>query len=293
MTSPEDLPPGTVLETDEEIRLVQSAIRSQKADTSRGPHLSKNTEKTHSNEADGEVPYRPTSRPPQVFLILYDDGQRTGELVRIRHDRFVIGRSEGDLRLPDDDQISGRHVAISRQAIGGKFRWVISDLQSRNGLFARVGKAPLNHGAEVIIGRGKFRLESLNRGPSETADYGADSFSQAQSTRVIGDDSQIDRDVFSEILSSGLGARYVLNRNQYWIGSSRECEICRSDDPFVKSKHALLQKSAKGTWVITNQQTINGIWLRLPHISVDLGCSCEFQIGEQRFRFVFGTIPSN
>ena len=136
-TNPHAMPPGTELESNEEIERVRAELRQRET-------------QSKSPAARQEQPFRPTVRPAAAILIMCDDGENTGEVFRLRSDRFIIGRTEGDLQLPDDEQISSRHVALTRQVISGTTRWVVTDLQSRNGLFVRVGKAPLPHLAEVL-----------------------------------------------------------------------------------------------------------------------------------------------
>lgn len=161
----DELPPGTVLESDDDIRRIQEEIRNQTA--------SKAIPKQEGlKEETNEQPFRPTVRPASANLTVYDDGSSTGELFRLRHDRFIIGRTEGDLQFPDDEQISKRHIALSRQLVSGEFRWVITDLQSRNGLFVRVNKAPLNHLSEVLIGSGRYRLEIVQQAVADTTGFG-------------------------------------------------------------------------------------------------------------------------
>ena len=41
------------------------------------------------------------------------------EWLRLRGDRVVIGRSEGDVLIPHDAMISGRHAELSRRVEGG------------------------------------------------------------------------------------------------------------------------------------------------------------------------------
>ncbi len=56
--------------------------------------------------------FRPSLRPPMAILCAYDDGQDTGETVRIRVPSFVIGRTAGDLVIPHDGGMSSRHAEI-------------------------------------------------------------------------------------------------------------------------------------------------------------------------------------
>ena len=99
---------GTVFETDDDI---QQAVRSN-AEVQLVP---KSTQPAVKPTTTNVRPYRPTQRPPLALLIALDDGKGDGEVVRLRTDRFVIGRTEGDLLIPHDQQISGRHVEITRQ----------------------------------------------------------------------------------------------------------------------------------------------------------------------------------
>jgi len=73
-----------------------------------------------------------------AMLTVCDDGKLDGEVIRIRDQRFVIGLSEGDLKIPFDGRISARHVEITLQTVGGLHRWVVTDLQSTHGTFVRL-----------------------------------------------------------------------------------------------------------------------------------------------------------
>lgn len=72
-------------------------------------------------------------RTPTVVETHFDDGRRDGEVIRIRRDVTIIGRAQGDILIPHDEQISGRHAEIRRSEIDGEFQFTISDLSSTNG----------------------------------------------------------------------------------------------------------------------------------------------------------------
>jgi pSer/pThr/pTyr-binding forkhead associated (FHA) protein len=272
------LPAGTELESNEEIDRVREELRGRNA----GDGITK-----PAAIPRGEQPYRPTMRPPSAMLIMCDDGETSGEVFRLRSDRFIIGRAEGDLQLPDDEQISTRHVALTRQTVSGQTRWVVTDLQSRNGMFVRVGKAPLTHLSEFLVGGGRYRLDIVQSDVAETAAFG-DWTLRAPATRGFDNNFAIGSELLTELVAGGIGTRMVLTRDHYWIGSDSECAVCRPSDPFVSGKHASLTRSPRGTWVIQNNSSINGVWLRMPQVVLEPGRKCEFQIGEQRFRLRYG-----
>lgn len=274
------MPPGTELETNEEIERVREELRSR-SKRRESPDPS-------ADSAQTVLPYKPTVRPPAAILIVCDDGENTGEVIRLRTDPFIIGRTEGDFRIPDDEQISSRHVALTRQTVSGQMRWVVTDLQSRNGLFVRVGKSPVTHQSEFLVGSGRYQLEIMQQSAPETAAFVDVNHRVAPSTRAFANHKKLGGTMLTEILANGTGTRIELDRDQFWIGSSRECEVCRANDPFTSERHASLSRSPKGTWVLQNNNSLNGIWVRMTQIVLEPGKKCEFQIGEQRFRLRYG-----
>jgi len=68
-----------------------------------------------------------------------------------------IGRSEGDVVIPDDPFLSGRHLRFVR-------RWgqvMVEDLGSTNGVFLSVSdEIELREGDEIRIGGQLFRFET-------------------------------------------------------------------------------------------------------------------------------------
>ncbi len=81
-----------------------------------------------------------------------------GTLERIPFQSEVsIGRTEGDLVVPDDPFLSGRHLRLVR-------RWgqvVVEDMGSTNGVFLSIsGEVELREGDEIRIGDQLFRFET-------------------------------------------------------------------------------------------------------------------------------------
>jgi pSer/pThr/pTyr-binding forkhead associated (FHA) protein len=231
-------------------------------------------------------PYRPTQRPPIALLIILDDGKGEGEIVRLRGDRFVIGRTEGDLLIPHDPQISGRHIEITRQRSGEKYRWVVTDLQSTNGLFIRVSRTVLADKAEILVGMGRYRFETPGSNFPETADSLSPD-SPPAATRPVGiDAASLMHPALVELVGGRMLSRLPLATSEYWIGSDPTCAICRGSDPYIEPRHIRLYRETNGAWYAQNNKTSNGLWIKVPQISVT--DSCSFQIGEQRFRLNTG-----
>ena len=269
---------GTLIETDEDIR--QALMANRNGQMGR-PTASPAPDPVVGRPAS---PFRPTARPPVPVLTVCDDGKQDGETIRLRDRRFVIGRNEGDFRLPLDGRVSGKHVEIAYQQVGGLHRWVVTDLQSTHGMFVRVSKTPLVDGAEFLVGGGRYRFdghrdEAGGHGATiEHAPGGADT----ASTQVWADGPSVPRPpALTELLGREIGNRVLLVKPEYWIGSDPSCAICRADDPYCDARHARLSRGPKG-WRLEHDRSVNGLWLRMAQIAVD--SAVHFQVGEQQFR---------
>ncbi|HVA51054.1 MAG TPA: FHA domain-containing protein [Pirellulales bacterium] len=238
-----------------------------------------------ATENDGSQPFRPTLRPPMLVLCVVDQGRDGGEFRRIRGDRAVIGRAEGDLVISHDPGISGQHAELVRLESGGRLRWWLQDLQSRNGTFARCNEAPLEHEQEFMVGMRRFRFEMAGAAPAEPAEPAtppgpARITTQGWQTVTPADLSRLAPSLV-ELTPTGTGTRTPLAAAEHWIGSDAECTVVVADDPFVGRRHAKIVRTPQGRWRIEDGPSRNGTWLRVRRIPIDT--TAEFQMGEQRF----------
>lgn len=230
--------------------------------------------------------FRPTLRPPMAVLTVFDDGKADGEHFRLREGRFVIGRTEGDLLIPHDGMVSSRHVEITRQAVGGQQRWIITDLQSTNGLFVRVSRTVLADRAELLVGKGRYRLLAPTSDGGATADYTPPEGAR-NTTQAWGNDGAAPAiPALVELVGNAISNRVLLLGSEYWIGTDPSCAICRVNDPFCEARHARLWRDAKGQWQVEQSKTVNGVWFRVPQVVCE--STVQFQIGEQRLRLKVG-----
>jgi hypothetical protein len=240
------------------------------------------------SSARGASPYRPTVRPPLAVLTVYDDGKLDGEVIRIRDQRFVIGRTEGDLKIPFDGRISSRHVEITLQVVAGVPRWLLTDLQSTHGMFVRVSRAALADKAEFLVGNGRYRLDVPELDAAATVDLPASAVERERTCPWVDGPGRFRPPALTELLGREIGNRTLLVKPEYWIGTDPACAICRSGDPFCEPRHVRLFHGPKraGTWYAEHNKTPNGLWLRMSQITVN--SMVQFQIGEQWFRLRVG-----
>ncbi|MFM8496438.1 MAG: FHA domain-containing protein [Planctomycetia bacterium] len=225
--------------------------------------------------------FRPRLRPAVPVLTVLDDGSRdVGEEVRVRGESLIIGRMDGDVKIPNDSVISHTHAEIRRVPWKGGFRWHLRDLDSRNGTFVRCARAVLHASAIVILGTRRFRLRNPLRSDSAAA--------ESSDTRLL-DGSQIPASVWPSLEETTGGknaVQFQLRTDMLDIGRAGGGADIQLDDPLLAYAHATLKRMRDGTWMISAERTRNGVWVSIS--DVVLGSNCYFRCGEQQFQF---TIP--
>ena len=230
------------------------ALRSTEALSWESPPVPHQPAKSGAADA-----YRPMHRPPMGLLKVYHDGMRSCEVRVIVKSQFVLGRDTGDYVVPHDPQVSGRHAEIQRrQYPGGRWRWHLVDLDSTNGTFVRVDRARLKHDDELFLGGERYLVRESPTGFA-----------------------------LQHVMPEREGECWQIT-NDVWLGRNPQTELMpMHQDRFMDVEHARLaaEPDASGSvrWTITDNQSRNGIWLRVSEIG--LTRSCAFQLGEQRFGF--------
>ncbi len=198
----------------------------------------------------GALPFRPTLRRPMALVHVVDDGREGGEVVRLRGDRLVIGRSEADITIPHDISMSPLHAGIERLGDGG---WQLLDLGSAGGTFVRVTSARLATGSVLQIGKTRLRFEEL--GPTSA---------------------------WLVEQQPGAERRHECRGPVATVGRAEGGCHVGLPDPFVSPLHATLHRTPRG-WRIVNAGW-NGLWARI-EAPVRLTAVSQFLCGEQRFVF--------
>lgn len=212
--------------------------------------------------AAGPESFRPRLRPPMALLLVLDDNQRSAEWIRIRGPQCVLGRAEGDVRIPHELLMSRRHAEIRLQREPQGYRWYLHDLDSANGTFVLAEAVRLKQGDELLIGRRRFRFQPPCDGPGGEAA------------------------ALLEIVDRGGGRQIELTGEKVLLGRSPDRgPAWLADDPLIDAEHArLYREKATGRWCIQRESLLNGIWARITKVPLRTGC--WFQLGEQRFRFL-------
>ena len=223
--------------------------------------------------------FRPVLRPPVPVLTVLDDGSlEQGEEVRLRREQYSIGRTSGDVQLPNDTSVSGNHAEIRRTSWNGGFHWHLHDLASVNGTFVRCVRAVLHQNAILILGARRFRLRNpLKPNSMPMAGHQTNLLDGMHISGTV-------RPVLVEASAKSGAVEFPLRSERLVIGRAGGGADIELDDPLLANRHAELKRLRDGTWMISAETTRNGIWVSVS--AVGLTPHCFFRCGEQRFRFV-------
>jgi pSer/pThr/pTyr-binding forkhead associated (FHA) protein len=217
------------------------------------------------------------------MLCVLDDGREDGEWVRLRGDRVIIGRADGDVVIPHDTMISARHAELTRHHEQGRYRWHLTDLNSTNGTYVRVTTAILKHQQELLMGSRRYRFDAAPQGAAllaETGEPGTGTRTETRGWQAVAPADVVPSLV--ELTPHGEGQRHFLTKNDNWVGRNPATSaVVPANDPLISPQHARIYKDAKGRWLVENTKSVNGTWLRIERMALD--AACQFQLGEQRF----------
>ena len=225
--------------------------------------------------------HRAVTPPPRTTAVpppLPRRAERAFRLVAIRHDgrtgaafavrgEAVCGRSDGELRLPDDATVSPRHARFT--SAGGALR--VEDLGSLNGTFVRLRATSrrLAPGDELRIGRQLLRLEPVSA-PAEGAARpwgGPDGGARLRLVQLLE--------------GGGSGEAFPLAPGEHTIG--REAgDVTFPSDRYVSARHARLDVDG-GQVVVCDAGSSNGTFVRIAG-PTELGPGDEVLIGGQLLR---------
>jgi pSer/pThr/pTyr-binding forkhead associated (FHA) protein len=231
-----------------------------------------------------EALYRSPYRYAAPRITICDDGSLDdGEVVHVRSDRMVIGRSKGDILIPHDVAMSGSHAEIARVDVGGKHAWVVRDLNSSNGTLVRCRTVTLRPGLTLLIGSKRYRFElTPTSAPPSKHEAQDDTTALVDNLNASAADAP---PALVETTPTGdkTPRRHPFRSLRIAIGRPGFGNDIELDDLCVAKVHAIVTRDASGVWQLESQPSLNGIWVKID--AVKLTDNCLFQCGEQRFRF--------
>jgi pSer/pThr/pTyr-binding forkhead associated (FHA) protein len=249
---------------------------------SSGPAFDAGVAAASSRAITVEVPEKPnpTKIVPTVgqLVVIAKDGSESAHFPIT--DRLDLGRSEGEVRFPDDRYLSSRHARISVR--NGKV--YLRDLESPNGVYLRLRgqeEVAISHLALFLIGQQVLRVELLDvamRDPVFEGD--ALLFGTPSGPRYA---RLCQRTVEGTTLDV-----FHLRKTETILGRESG-DIVFSDDPFLSRRHANLRFDLdKRAVFLRDLGSSNGTFRKVSDLEAVIENGDQFRIGQQLFRVDVG-----
>lgn len=238
-------------------------------------------------DADTSMRFRPKLRPPMAVVTVLDDDGEDGESHRVRIREITFGRKEGEIVIPHDRMMSGRHAQLVCRNIEGAYRWHLRDLDSTNGTFVRVKSSRLEHNSMVIIGAFRYRFNAAPQGVDIPGNDGEEEAPEVTMgwKKVSPEDLMAMSPSLIRITHDGEGDEYKLPSTDQLVGTGGKANLAIADDPMLGPAHVRIYQDEYRRWKIEDLGSTNGTWISISEKRLDM--TAQFQLGEQRFKIRF------
>jgi pSer/pThr/pTyr-binding forkhead associated (FHA) protein len=208
-----------------------------------------------------------------------------GEAYDLTGEQADLGRSGGDIRIPEDRFLAPRHARILRQGD----RYLLRPLDTTNGVYLRLRGEPVElvSGDLLLLGKEVLRFELLGeteRATLPAVDGGVNVFgspvrptwARLRQLLVTG----VGRDVIHICadMDAGEEVEFVLGRE--------DGDLRFPDDEFMSRRHAVIRRGPAGNAKLSDVGSSNGTYIRLRDgQDHELRPGDLVRMGDQLFRF--------
>jgi pSer/pThr/pTyr-binding forkhead associated (FHA) protein len=206
------------------------------------------------SEPRAQVNVTSARAPSSLLVVIAEDGSE-GKVFPLPNRALDIGRTEGDIVLPDDLYVSPRHARLRPEGAG----WVLRDLDSTNGIYVRIRKPHvLQDGDLLLLGLEVLQFQTVNhaeRGLGHASQHGTLLFGSPLTSRRARLCQRTVEGVSRDV--------YHLFRDETVIG--REVgDLVFTADPFLSRRHAVIRRNvATGDFSLVDLDSSNGTYLAI------------------------------
>lgn len=176
-------------------------------------------------------------QPNRAKLILIKGEGLDGVSYHLNAQEHLAGRTEGEIRFPDDPLLSPCHASFYYDEQG---KLMVRDERSVNGVFVRIsGSVVIAPGTRFLVGEQLIAFDLAE--PDET-----DTQTDAQGTMLYGSPRRKGHFKLIQLLQGGdIGMIFRAPSPQVTLGREGN-DINFPDDPFISGRHALVSAMDDG-----------------------------------------------
>jgi pSer/pThr/pTyr-binding forkhead associated (FHA) protein len=209
-------------------------------------------------------------------------------------DLFDVGRTEGNVVVPEDPYLSPRHVRI----VWNNGKLILRDLGSTNGVYLRLAASrdtsPRRDGGEIavplidqdmlLVGQQVLRFDVLKEGEGglgPAAEHGTLLFGSPAAPRYARLCQRTVEGITRDV--------YYIRKTETVLGRESG-DVVFTEDPFLSRRHAALRLLSRDgstpKFALVDLGSSNGTFLKT-RADVELAPGDHFRVGQQLFRVDF------
>ena len=209
-------------------------------------------------------------------------------------DLFDVGRTEGNVVVPEDPYLSPRHVRI----LWNNGKLILRDLGSTNGVYLRLAASrdtsPRRDGGEIavplvdqdmlLVGQQVLRFDILKEGEGglgPASEHGTLLFGSPAAPRYARLCQRTVEGITRDV--------YYIRKTETMLGRESG-DVVFTEDPFLSRRHAALRVLSRDTgapkFALVDLGSSNGTFLKM-RADIELAPGDHFRVGQQLFRVDF------
>jgi pSer/pThr/pTyr-binding forkhead associated (FHA) protein len=206
-------------------------------------------------------------------------------------EQIDIGRTEGDLLVPDDHYLSPRHARIVRHGEGPRAEILLLDLGSTNGIYVRLGSDDAGGRALAdqdlfLVGQQVLKFEIVREseeGLGPATQHGTLLFGTPAAPRYARLSQRTTEGVTRDV--------YHVQKPETVVGRESG-DIVFPDDPFLSRRHAIIRLDHPSRrCTLLDLGSSNGTFVQIRG-QVPLKNGDQFRVGQQLFRVDLNVAPA-
>lgn len=247
-------------------------------------------------QVTGPSPAKPATAagPPRGRLVVIAKSGADGPSYPFG-DLFDVGRTEGNVVVPEDPYLSPRHVRI----LWNNGKLILRDLGSTNGVYLRLAASrdtsvrregnevtvPLIDQDMLLVGQQVLRFDVLKEGEGglgPAAEHGTLLFGSPAAPRYARLCQRTVEGITRDV--------YYIRKTETVLGRESG-DVVFTEDPFLSRRHAALRVTSRDAgappkFTLVDLGSSNGTFLKM-RSDVDLTPGDHFRVGQQLFRVDF------
>jgi len=185
------------------------------------------------------------------LVVIRGEGNIEGLSYLLQGDEHLVGRDSGEILFPEDPWVSRRHAKF----VYRDKEVFVADEGSENGVFLRIrNPVALNAKDCFLCGEQLFQVHPILKDDAGPAEDGTFFYASPRRPSAF---------CVSQLLMGGDSGMVYCAREQSLMIGRDECDMNFPNDLYMSGRHAKVELTAAGDYLLSDQASKNGTYLKI------------------------------